>query len=208
MDVRASYDATARAYADDLAGELAGKPLDRHLLDRFAEELRGRGTVADLGCGPGHIAQYLHERGVHAIGIDLAPAMIDVARERFPAVEYRVGDMTALELADGALAGAAAFYAIVHAEAPERAAMFRELHRVLAPGGLALIAFHAGSEVIHVEELYGARVELDFRFHAPDEIAAQLREAGLPVIERCERAPYPGVEYPSHRCYLLSRRPA
>jgi SAM-dependent methyltransferase len=68
MDLRESYDSAADAYASHLASELAAKPLDRHLLNRFAEAIAGKGTVADLGCGPGHVARYLHDRGVHMIG--------------------------------------------------------------------------------------------------------------------------------------------
>ncbi len=49
MDVRESYDSAAEAYAEHLATELDHKPLDRHLLNRFAEEVRGHGLVADLG---------------------------------------------------------------------------------------------------------------------------------------------------------------
>ena len=71
MNVRDSYDCAADAYAQHLADELERKPLDRHLLDRFAEETRGRGLVADVGCGPGHVARYLHDRGVSIVGIDL-----------------------------------------------------------------------------------------------------------------------------------------
>ena len=51
--VRESYDELAATYTERLFAELAGKPLDRHLLNRFAEDVRGRGLVADLGCGPG-----------------------------------------------------------------------------------------------------------------------------------------------------------
>ena len=50
--IRACYDAVAREYAEKFAGELAHKPLDRELLTRFANEVRGRGEVYDLGCGP------------------------------------------------------------------------------------------------------------------------------------------------------------
>jgi hypothetical protein len=57
MQISESYDSAAQAYAEHLAGELVHKPLDRHLLSRFAEEMRGRGLVADLGCGPGHISR-------------------------------------------------------------------------------------------------------------------------------------------------------
>ena len=64
MDVRESYDSAAEAYTDHLATELERKPLDRHLLDRFAEGTRGQGLVAEIGCGPGHVGSYLHAQGV------------------------------------------------------------------------------------------------------------------------------------------------
>jgi hypothetical protein len=63
-DVRRSYDEVANEYARRMFDELAGKPVDRQLLDRFADETRGSGFVADVGCGPGHVARYLHERGI------------------------------------------------------------------------------------------------------------------------------------------------
>jgi hypothetical protein len=62
--IRTTYDRLAVEYANHLADELAGKPLDRQLLDRFADEVRGAGPACDLGCGPGHVARYLGDRGV------------------------------------------------------------------------------------------------------------------------------------------------
>ena len=184
--------------------KLEHKPLDRHLLDRFAESARG-GLVADLGCGPGHVARYLHDRGIATVGIDLAPRMIDVARARHPGLDFRVGDMTALALPAHNLAGAILFYSIVHFAPAELAGVFGELRRVLAPGGVALVAFHAGSERHHVDELFGARVALDFQFHDPDAVAGALAAAGLLVLEHTVREPYPGIEYPSRRAYLFAR---
>lgn len=132
---RESYDEIAATYTESIFTELAGKPLDRHLLNRFAEDVRGHGLVADLGCGPGHVARYLHEHGVRMLGIDLSPRMIDGARKLSPEIEFRVGDMLALELADGALAGIVAFYSLIHIGEGEMGRTLRELRRVLAPGG-------------------------------------------------------------------------
>ena len=205
MDVRESYDAAAEAYAEHLADELIRKPLDRHLLNRFAEDLRGRGLVADLGCGPGHVAKYLHDRGVEMLGIDLSPEMIRCAGRLHPGPEFRVGDMRELPLPAAGLAGVAAFYSIVHFEPAELPAILAETRRVLAPGGLALLAFHVGDQVVHMDDLFGAKVSLDFRFHRPGEVADALAAAGLTVVEHVEREPYADVEYPSRRCYLLAR---
>jgi SAM-dependent methyltransferase len=200
MDISESYDSAAKAYAEHLADELARKPLDRHLLSRFAEETRGRGLVADLGCGPGHISRYLHEQGVQTFGLDISPGMVEVAAGLNPGIEFRVDDMTRLSLA-----GIVSFYSIVHFEAAELGTVFREMRRVLAPGGMALVAFHIGDQVVHLDDLYGAPVSLDFRFHVSEKVVEALRAAGLPVIEHAEREPYEGVEYPSRRCYLLAR---
>ncbi|MFP5288538.1 MAG: class I SAM-dependent methyltransferase [Thermoanaerobaculia bacterium] len=205
MDVRGSYDSAAEAYAEHLATELVHKPLDRHLLHRFAEEVRGRGLVADLGCGPGHVARCLHEQGVTVVGIDLSPGMVRVATDLHPGIEFRVGDMTRLDLPDASLAGVVAFYSIVHFGPAELGAVFQEIRRVLRPGGLALISFHIGDEVVHVDDLFGSPVSLDFRFHVPGVVIEALRSAQLAVIEHVEREPYDGVEYPSRRCYLLAK---
>ena len=205
---RESYDELAATYTERIFTELAGKPLDRHLLNRLAEDVRGHGLVADLGCGPGHVARYLHDQGVRMLGIDLSPRMIDSARQRSPDIEFRVGDMRALELADGALAGIVAFYSLIHIGEPEMRATLRELRRVLAPGGLLLVAFHIGEETVHRDELWGHPVSLDFRFLMPSPMVARLIEAGFVVLERVEREPYPEVEHPSRRCYLLARSPA
>lgn len=99
MNVEESYDSAATAYAEHLFSELDQKPLDRHLLNRFAEAVRGRGLVADLGCGPGHIAKYLYEQGVQVVGIDISTEMIRTATHRSPGIEFRVGDIGALDSA-------------------------------------------------------------------------------------------------------------
>ena len=204
MNVRESYDSAAAAYAEHLATELDQKPLDRHLLNRFAEATAGRGLVADLGCGPGHVARYLHERGVQVAGIDLSLEMVRVAASLNPGLDFRTGDMKQLDLPDASLAGAVAFYSIVHFDSPELDAILHQVRRVLEPGGLFLVAFHAGSQVVHVDDLFGAAVSLDFRFHVPTEVIAALQSAHLKVIEHTEREPYEGAEYPSRRCYLLA----
>jgi len=205
MNVRDSYDSAAKAYAEHLAAELDHKPLDRHLLNRFAEEVRGGGLVADLGCGPGHVAGYLHAQGVDVVGIDLSPEMVRTAKSLHPDLDFRVGDMKSLDLPEAGLAGVLSFYSIVHFSTAELGLVFQQMRRVLAPGGLALLAFHIGDELVHVDDLFGAPVSLDFRFHVPSQVIDALRSAHLAVIEHVEREPYEGAEYPSRRCYLLAR---
>lgn len=206
-DLRDGYDRVAPEYAARLFGELADKPLDRRLLDRFAERVRGAGPVCDLGCGPGQVARYLHGRGVDVFGLDLSPGMLAQARRLNPEIAFATGDMRSLDAVDGAWGGIAAFYAIVHTARAELVPTLGELRRVLRPGGLLLLAFHLGQEIVHRDEFLGAAVSLDFVFFGADEVERALAAAGFAVEETIERDPYPDVEYPSRRAYVFARKP-
>jgi SAM-dependent methyltransferase len=166
-DVHASYDRVAAEYALCISGELEHKPLDRQLLDRFAARVQGLGPVCDLGCGPGHVARYLHGRGVPVIGIDLSPVMVEQARRLNPGIEFRQGDMLRLDIDDEAWGGVVAFYSIIHVLRSKIAAALAETKRVLRPGGLLLLAFHVGDETLHLTELWGQAVSVDFHFLRP-----------------------------------------
>jgi SAM-dependent methyltransferase len=146
------------------------------------------------------------------VGVDLSPAMISVARSSAPELDLRVGSLLDLPFSDGELAGAVAMYSIIHLAPAERAAACRELARTVRPGGLTLLAFHA-SDASHrpgdadvVDEMLGLPVELTAYFLGADEVSEALSGWGLGEIARLEREADPDAEYPSRRCYLLSRR--
>ncbi len=205
--IQESYDRLAEEYARHIADELQHKPLDRELLDRFARETRGQGEVCDMGCGPGHVARYLHSAGAAVFGLDLSPGMLEQARKLNPGISFRQGNMLALDLPDGSLAGIAAFYAIVNLPKESLPAVFREMARVLQRRGLLLLAFHIGDEVLHEDELWGHRISMDFFLWPVAEIRLHLERAGLTVEEIVEREPYaPEVEYQSRRAYMFARK--
>jgi SAM-dependent methyltransferase len=205
--IRESYDRLAEEYARRIADELQHKPLDRELLDRFAQQTTGRGEVCDMGCGPGHVARYLRDAGASVFGLDLSPGMLEQARKLNPDISFREGNMLALDILDGALAGIAAFYAIVNIPKLSLPGVFREIQRVLQPGGLLLLAFHTGNEVLHEDELWGQKISMDFLLLQPSEIRVDLEVAGFTIEEVVEREPYPDVEYPSRRAYIFARKP-
>ena len=207
MDLQISYDTVAEEYAKRLFDELQHKPLDRQLLERFAAEIQPTGLVADLGCGPGHVTQYLSKHGLQVMGIDLSPGMIAQAARLNPGLPFQVGEMRALPVADGSWAGIVACYSLLHFGRAEVVAVLRECLRVLQPGGLLLAAFHAGDEIRHIEDFWGYAVQLDFVFFQPAEMAGYLRAAGFVIEEVIERAPYPEVEVQTQRAYIFARKP-
>ncbi|CUS04889.2 Methylase involved in ubiquinone/menaquinone biosynthesis (fragment) [Candidatus Promineifilum breve] len=207
-DTQNSYDRIADEYVRRIYHELDGKPFDRAFLDRFAEWLRGRGVVCDMGCGPGHVARYLADRGLDMIGVDLSPGMVRQAAALNPDIPFGVGDMLRLAVADGAWAGIAAFYSIIHISPDEVVAALTEMRRVLLPGGLLALAFHLGDgAAVRVEEMWAQQVALDFWFYGAAEMVGYLEQAGFLVEEVGEREPYPpDVEHQSRRAYLLARK--
>jgi SAM-dependent methyltransferase len=209
--VRRTYDLIAHDYDREIGDELDHKPLDRALLAALVE-LVGSGRLADVGCGPGHVTRYLATLHDDVVGIDLSPEMVAIARSRAPGLSFEVGTMLSLPVADASWAGAVLLYSVIHLTPAERAVAFRELARVVRPGGPVLVSFHvsdlersAGSSK-HLTSWFGHDVDVSVGFLDPDVVATELSTAGLSVMATTLREPGEG-EYPSRRCYLLARRP-
>jgi SAM-dependent methyltransferase len=205
VNVRRSYDRVADHYVDALSDELDRKPLDRALLTMVAGEVRaaGRGPLGDVGAGPGHVAAFLASLGASTVALDLSPAMARIARNRFGA-PAAAGSLTALPYVDGSLGGAVALYCLIHLDDAGIAAAAGELARVIADGGPLLVAFHTGPEMRHLDEWWGEKVDLDFRFLEPGAVTTALAEAGFAIEATVQRAPY--EEETTHRTYVLARR--
>jgi ubiquinone/menaquinone biosynthesis C-methylase UbiE len=90
-------------------------------------------TVVDVGCGTGRAVVELAERGARAVGVDLDPAMLAAARDRFPELDLRAADAAELPLGAGEAQGYRADK--VYHVLPDPAAALVEARRVLAPGG-------------------------------------------------------------------------
>ena len=206
--IRQSYDQIADEYARRIYHELQGKPFDRELLSRFAKAVGGSGELCDMGCGPGHVAQYLLSLGANVFGLDISPAMVEHARQLNPGIRFQMGDMLALDLPDRTLAAIVAFYAIVNIPKQSLPAVFQEMFRVMQVGGLLLLAFHIGDEAAHYDELWGRPICMDFFYFQPAEIRGYLEAAGFAIEEVNEREPYaPEVEHQSRRAYIWARKP-
>ena len=196
-DTRTSYDTVAVSYADMLRDALAGEPFQRGILALFAELVRaqGNGPVADVGCGPGRLTGHLHGIGLDAFGIDLSPGMIDVARREHPGLRFEVGSMTGLDLPDGSLTGVLAWFSLIHVPDDEVPTALAEFHRVLRPGGVALLGFHAGdSSTLRTEGYGGHPMNVYVHRRTPGRVTPWLETAGFTVEAEMTHRPEPGVE--------------
>lgn len=204
-----AYDDFAETYAEMFRDTLRDNPLDRAILTAFAELARsaGDGRVADLGCGPGHITAYLGDLGLTAFGVDVSPAMIELARQAYPGLRFEVGSMAALEIADGTLGGVLSRWSIIHTPPPEVPAILTEFHRVLAPGGHLLICFSATDGPAHLTQVFDHTVAPAHRWW-PDHLAVLLRDCGLTEVARLVREPEPTDKRQFPQVQLLARLPS
>ncbi|MDP9492130.1 MAG: class I SAM-dependent methyltransferase [Actinomycetota bacterium] len=96
----------------------------------------------DLACGTGAVAELAAAAGADVVGIDIAPALIEQAKERAEErgleIDYRVGDAEALDVEDGSFDRVASTCGVMFA--PDHAAVASELGRVTKPGGRIALA--------------------------------------------------------------------
>lgn len=207
--VRSAYDAVAETYAAALPDISFESPLDVAMIDEFSALLRcatGR-KVIDAGCGAGRMSRHLSDAGLVVTGVDLSPGMVQAARRLHPDLTFDVGELADLPADDGAADGILAWYSIIHSSPAALPAIAREFWRALRPGGMALIAFQAGSGHRTIERAYGHDVELRAELHAPDDVALRFTEQGFVLRAQLHRAARP-MEKHAQAALLVAKPPA
>lgn len=200
-EVRRAFDRAAASYD-------AHAVLQRVVCDRLFERLDymalAPARVLDLGCGTGHGLVRLRERypaaGLHAL--DIAPAMLAAARARLPqpgwarralqhiappanATHLVCADMARLPLAANCMNLVWSSLALQWAQDLE--AVFRDLRRVLAPGGLLMFATFGPDTLKELRAAFGTIDDAPHvnRFTDLHDIGDMLIHAGYanPVME-------------------------
>ncbi|MEU4707456.1 class I SAM-dependent methyltransferase [Nocardia salmonicida] len=183
-DTRTSYNNIADSYADLTSRLLDETPEERAVFASFADLVRtqGAGPVVDVGCGTGRITAHLSQLGVEVFGIDLSPAMIEVARRDHPGLRFDLGCMTSLALADASMAGLLAWYSLIHIPDDEIRSVFTHFQRVLRPGGPLLVGFHVGDESQLLTQGYGGHpMNLYVHRRRHNQMHAWLEGAGFVI---------------------------
>jgi len=146
--------------------------------------------LLDVATGPGHLASLAAERGATVMGVDISPAMVEIARRLYPGVEFRTGDAEALPFPPASFDAVVMNYGLLHLSRPELA--IAEAFRVLRTGGRFAFTVWAppdeargfGLILESVLSKGNSAVPLPpgppfFRFADPDESRAALEAAGF-----------------------------
>jgi SAM-dependent methyltransferase len=189
------YDAFACEYDRDRPRAV----MERGYLSEIIARLAKPAGVLDLGCGCGEpIARFFIERGFAVTGIDAAPGMIAICRERFADAVWIEADMRSLDLG-GRFAAIIAWDSFFHLTRAEQRAMFPIFARHAAQGGMLL--FTSGPKAGEaMGNFYGHEL-----FHAsldPEEYRALLASSGFTVLRHRAEDPDCGA----HTVWLAAQR--
>jgi SAM-dependent methyltransferase len=105
-------------------------------------KLRSGEEVIDLACGTGNAALVAASRGARVVGVDAAPRLLEVARERARAsqvdIDLREGDLLDLPVADGAADVVISVFGVIFATQP--GAALAEIRRIVNSRGRVIIS--------------------------------------------------------------------
>ncbi|MFY9620854.1 MAG: class I SAM-dependent methyltransferase [Pyrinomonadaceae bacterium] len=138
--------------------------------------------VLEIGCGMGTDGAQFAKAGANYTGIDLTDAAVELARKRFQVSglkgEFRVADAERLDFPDASF-DLVYSHGVLH-HTPDIEAAVREIHRVLKPGGRAMVMlYHRGS--------YNYRVGIRILRRAGAGLLTS--EAGIKLINLLTREP-------------------
>ena len=204
---REGYDQMAEVYANHVALEMTVPNITRCTLDAFAHKVRklGPGSVADVGCGSGHVTAYLAKLGLDIFGVDNSPELLQIARSGNPEIRFEAGQLASLPAETGSLLAVISKHSLIHTPADLVPAALNEFARVLAPGGSLFVSFFGseypathGTAFDHaVTTAYQLDVEI---------MATMLNAAGFDEEVRIVRQPTPDERQLPHGTFFAKRR--
>ena len=193
------------SYAHWRASELGQvtERLERALMLDLIGDVAGK-TLLDVGCGDGDFSLVLARRGAVVTGVDVSQAMIDAARKNCTAgavtATFKLGEAHALPFEAGSFDVVVAMTILCFVD--DAAPVFREIARVLRPGGKLVIGelgrWSTWAAERRMRAWLGSELWKRGHFRTPGELQRLARDAGL------EPGPVRGaVFYP--RCGLAAR---
>ena len=173
--------------------------------DRYAGK-----RVLEVGCGTGTDLLQFARGGAQVTGVDLTPRSIEIARKRFEVYqlrgEFALGDAEQLHFPDDSFDVVYSFGVIHHTPDTERA--IREIHRVLKPGGKAVVMVYHRSSLYYWAGIMLKRGLLRAElFHAsPAELMSKYVEhtetGGRPLVKAYTRREARQLFRPFRDCHI------
>lgn len=159
---------------------------DSKYIDKFLTSLKGN-EILDVGCGIGHLTNYMVEKGFCVTGIDLSDEMLKIAKKKYPGISFVKMDMRRVSFHQR-YDGISLLYSLIHLTKDEVRCLLREYYDLLKDDGKMLIILQKGKgEEIVVEPLDNT-LEMFVNYYSLDEVIELLEDCKFRVIyyDSCE----------------------
>jgi trans-aconitate methyltransferase len=188
------------------------KFMDLHLYDdtydRFLEMVKKENaTVFEIGCGPGNITRYLLAKrpDLHIDAIDVAPNMIELARENVPQASFEVRDCRDLDKLENTYDAIMCGFALPYLSRQDCAKLFKDCAHLLNPGG---VAYFSSLEGDYAQSGYEAASTGDtaYVYYHEEKYLRQQLEAAALNVKAVMRKQTPKGEGTSNELILIVRK--
>lgn len=171
--------------------------------DDFVRELEKGNRVLSAGFGAGHDMEFLGQKGLEVVGIDLSDQNVEYARSR--GLDARKMDMTDTDLPENHFDGIWCNAAIHFNDHEGMEEATEELYRVTSGGGIAQIAFKLGEEDFYVEEDGNTRIR---HYLTSEDYAREIvSDAGYEIDEDLTRVLESGREEFDYFMNVFAEKP-
>lgn len=175
------YDRNAVRYA-----QATHKHAIDYQIEEFCDLLGPGDLVLDAGCGAGRDSKLLCDKGIVVVGLDISTGLINVARSKYPQIEFVHGDFLDLEFPNNYFNGIWSHASLIHLEKVRdtEQALF-EFHRVLKSDGILhiLVKKKLGKEDTKILEDNSCVYHGFFRYFSPNEINDLVDSCGFAILK-------------------------
>jgi SAM-dependent methyltransferase len=184
---------------DKLADRYRDKYMDLTMYDDFYAEFcellpQGRARVLDAACGPGNVSRYLMAQrpDLDLLGIDLAPRMVELAREAVPSAQFAVQDCRQLANLNLRFDGIICAFGLPYLSREEATAFLKAAGQALELGGVLYLSTMLGKSEESGFELCSTGDPVYVNYYSEDQVVCSLQACGFRLLKQI-RLPGPNA---------------
>lgn len=172
------YNKIVKSYASKFS-----KPSE--YIDEFTDLVAKNGKILDIGCGTGTDANYIASKGFEVIGIDLSEEMLNIAKKKFPHIDFRIADMRKLSFENEQFDGIFVAFSLFHIPKKDVPNTLADLYDLLKPNGAIYIAIQEGkSEELFITQPLKPDEKIFLNIMDSQEINKLIEKAGFEIIKQ------------------------
>jgi len=194
------YDKIAEPYAREFS-----KPSE--YIEEFLDLLPEDAKILDAGCGVGADAGFMASEGFEVIGVDLSKEMLNIARQKFPQIDFKQQDIRKLDFPPNSFDGILASCSLIHIPKSDVPSLLESFHQILKKDGAIYIALQGGrSDEVSIDEPFKPDEKLFLNIISFDEIKNLLAKSGFFIVKKYKREPKSKEELNYTKLYVIAKK--